>query len=82
MYTIYLGNKNYSSWSLRPWLLLQVLGIPFDEQLKPFGEGPDAEMHSSLAQRYREGLAERWRDAAHEAEVALVGEVTADLRTG
>ena len=42
MYTLYIANKNYSSWSLRPWLLLQVLGIPFDEQLKPFGEGPDA----------------------------------------
>jgi glutathione S-transferase len=28
---LYIGNKNYSSWSLRPWLLLRVLGIPFDE---------------------------------------------------
>lgn len=26
-----IGNKNYSSWSLRPWLLLSVMGIPFDE---------------------------------------------------
>lgn len=26
-----IGNKNYSSWSLRPWLLLKQLGIDFDE---------------------------------------------------
>jgi glutathione S-transferase len=28
---IYLGNKNYSSWSLRPWLALKKTGIPFEE---------------------------------------------------
>jgi glutathione S-transferase len=28
---LYIGNKNYSSWSLRPWLLLRQAGIPFDE---------------------------------------------------
>ena len=27
-----IGNKNYSSWSLRPWLALQVACIPFEEQ--------------------------------------------------
>jgi hypothetical protein len=26
-----IGNKNYSSWSMRPWLLLTHFGIPFDE---------------------------------------------------
>ncbi len=39
MYTLYIGNKNYSSWSLRPWLLLTELGIPFNEQLVPFDDG-------------------------------------------
>ena len=29
--TLYIGNKNYSSWSLRPWLLLKAGGIAFDE---------------------------------------------------
>lgn len=33
-----IGNKTYSSWSLRPWLLLTELGIPFDEVLIPFGK--------------------------------------------
>ena len=28
-----IGNKNYSSWSLRPWILLRAFGIPFTEQL-------------------------------------------------
>jgi glutathione S-transferase len=27
-----IANKNYSSWSLRPWLLLKQLGIPFEEE--------------------------------------------------
>lgn len=29
--TLVIGNKNYSSWSLRPWLAMQVAGIPFEE---------------------------------------------------
>jgi glutathione S-transferase len=28
---LYIGNKNYSSWSLRPWLLMKHAGIAFDE---------------------------------------------------
>jgi glutathione S-transferase len=28
-----IGDKNYSSWSMRPWLLLKHFGIPFDEVL-------------------------------------------------
>ena len=30
-----IGNKNYSSWSLRPWLALKEAGIPFDEIVIP-----------------------------------------------
>lgn len=33
-----LGNKNYSSWSLRPWIAMKALGIPFDDIVIPFGE--------------------------------------------
>ena len=39
MYTLYIANKNYSSWSLRPWLLMRALGIPFEERLVPLEEG-------------------------------------------
>jgi glutathione S-transferase len=28
---LYIGNKNYSSWSLRPWVAMRQLGIPFEE---------------------------------------------------
>jgi glutathione S-transferase len=44
MYTLYFGNKNYSSWSLRPWVLMRGLNIPFRENLVPFGgaQNPDA----------------------------------------
>lgn len=34
---LYIANKNYSSWSLRPWVLLRQLNIPFEERLVPFG---------------------------------------------
>jgi glutathione S-transferase len=33
-----IGNMNYSSWSMRPWLLLTELGIPFDEQKISFND--------------------------------------------
>ena len=39
MYDLYIANKNYSSWSLRPWVLMHTLGIPFTEKLSPFGTG-------------------------------------------
>ena len=35
-YTLVIGNKNYSSWSLRPWLLMRQAGIPFEEVLLKF----------------------------------------------
>ena len=33
--TLVIGNKNYSSWSLRPWLLLRHFGVPFEEVRLP-----------------------------------------------
>ena len=43
LYVLFIGNKNYSSWSLRPWLLLTTLGIPFEERLMPFEDGGSRE---------------------------------------
>jgi glutathione S-transferase len=37
MYELYIANKNYSSWSLRPWVLMREAGIEFSEHLIPFG---------------------------------------------
>ena len=36
MPTLYIGNKNYSSWSMRPWVLLKQAGIPFEERMVRF----------------------------------------------
>ena len=33
---LYIGNKNYSSWSMRPWVLLKQAGIPFEEVMVRF----------------------------------------------
>jgi glutathione S-transferase len=38
VYELHIGNKNYSSWSLRPWVLMRELGIQFAEHLIPFGD--------------------------------------------
>ena len=35
MYTLVIGDKNLSSWSLRPWILLRHLGLPFTELRLP-----------------------------------------------
>lgn len=44
MYTLHIANKNYSSWSLRPWVMLHMAGVQFDEQLHPFTpDGPSRE---------------------------------------
>ena len=36
MLKLYIGNKNYSSWSMRPWVLLKQAGIDFEEVLVRF----------------------------------------------
>jgi glutathione S-transferase len=51
MLTLVIGNKLHSSWSLRPWILLETFGIPFEEVLIPFGptfDDPDwkAKVHA------------------------------------
>jgi glutathione S-transferase len=39
-----IGNKNYSSWSLRPWLAMKVAGIAFDEEVIPLYEPGSREL--------------------------------------
>jgi glutathione S-transferase len=39
VYQLYVGNKNYSSWSLRPWVLMRERAIPFEEHVVPFDPG-------------------------------------------
>eukprot|EP01035_Chromulina_nebulosa_P010430 gene10430-14007_t len=35
-YTLITANRNYSSWSLRPWVLMTMLDIPFEDRIEPF----------------------------------------------
>lgn len=35
-YTLITANRNYSSWSLRPWILMKALGIAFTDRIEPF----------------------------------------------
>ncbi len=39
MNKLYIANKVYSSWSLRPWVLMKQLLMKFEEVVVPFGEG-------------------------------------------
>ncbi len=43
MYELYIANRNYSSWSLRPWVLMTARGIHFHERITPFASGSNFE---------------------------------------
>ena len=47
---LYIAYKNYSSWSLRPWIAMKVAGIPFEETLLTFFHNDDLE---KLGERYQ-----------------------------
>jgi glutathione S-transferase len=49
LYTLYIANKNYSSWSLRPWVLMQELSIPFEEKIFPFAEDSNREVFRTFS---------------------------------
>jgi glutathione S-transferase len=51
--TLVIGNKNYSSWSLRPWLVLRYFDIPFEEVRIPLYR---AESAAALSQWSPSGL--------------------------
>jgi glutathione S-transferase len=48
-YQLYIANKNYSSWSLRPWVLMRELKIPFSEQFTPFGESASWQAYRKIS---------------------------------
>jgi glutathione S-transferase len=49
MYDLYIANKNYSSWSLRPWVLMRELRVPFTEHLLRFGDVPAWERYRRIS---------------------------------
>jgi len=49
MLQLYIGNKNYSSWSMRPWVLLTQAGIAFEEVMVRFDAfSPDSQFKQRL----------------------------------
>jgi glutathione S-transferase len=49
MIQLYIANKNYSSWSMRPWVLLRQAGIDFEEVYVRFDSfAPDSQFKASL----------------------------------
>lgn len=52
MLKLLIGNKNYSSWSMRPWVLLTQAGIPFEEVMVRFDSfAPDSQFKTTLRGR-------------------------------
>jgi glutathione S-transferase len=49
MYTLHIANKNYSSWSLRPWLLMRMLDIPFEEHFVRFPDGQSFDLFRTFS---------------------------------
>ncbi len=50
MIQLAIGNKNYSSWSMRPWVLLRHFGIEFQEQMLRFdGFGPESQFKQMVS---------------------------------
>ncbi|BEP33958.1 glutathione S-transferase family protein [Variovorax sp. V59] len=49
MRKLYIGNKNYSSWSMRPWVLMKQAGIPFEEVKVRFDSfAPDSHFKKTM----------------------------------
>ena len=49
MLKLLIGNKNYSSWSMRPWVLMTQAGIPFEEVMVRFDSfAPDSQFKTTL----------------------------------
>lgn len=49
MLQLYIGNKNYSTWSMRPWVAMRQLGIAFDEVTVRFDSfAPDSQFKRTL----------------------------------
>ena len=49
MIQLYIANKNYSSWSMRPWVMLRQAGIAFEEVFVRFDSfAPDSQFKACL----------------------------------
>ncbi|MFM2416325.1 MAG: hypothetical protein RL385_1048 [Pseudomonadota bacterium] len=81
MLKLVIGNKNYSSWSLRPWLLLRQLGLPFEEVCMHIdGFEPTSSFKQAIAQLSPTGKVPCLIDGAVRVwESIAIAEYVADL---
>ena len=49
MYVLITANRNYSSWSLRPWMLMRALGLSFEDRIEPFAKPVNYEAFRSFS---------------------------------
>ena len=49
MYVLITANRNYSSWSLRPWMLMRALGLSFEDRVEPFAKPVNYEAFRSFS---------------------------------
>src|SRR5471032_2134808 len=47
--TLVIGNKNYSSWSFRPWIAMKAAGIPFEDKVIPLYEADSPQQIRKLS---------------------------------
>jgi glutathione S-transferase len=69
MYELWIANKNYSSWSLRPWVLMRQLGIAFTERQVQFAVGSSWQSFRTFSPTgqvpvLRDGAATLWESLA------------------
>ena len=81
MLQLVIGNKNYSSWSMRPWVLMRQFGIAFDEVKLRFDSfAPDSAFHRALAQYSPVGKVPVLRVAGQPVwDTLAIAETLADL---
>src|SRR5690606_21594961 len=57
-YTLITANRNYSSWSLRPWVLMKARGIEFEDRIERFAK---ADNHAEFRAGSPQGQGPVWR---------------------
>jgi glutathione S-transferase len=75
--TIYVGNKNRSSWSMRPWLALDASGLPYAEEVI-FLDQPDTKAKIAAVSPTGKVPALRWGDVVVPESLAIC-ELVAEL---
>jgi glutathione S-transferase len=72
MLKLYIGNKNYSSWSMRPWVLLKQAGIEFEEVMVRFDSfEADSSFKQTLSQQTPTGKVPLLVDKRHATPLVI-----------